>query len=107
MSVPAPVSLQKPLLDADSIDHAAAYMEMTVPILHVAKSASSYLLEASQPRSSQVPCNLPACALQQILQLLTAAAIESARGRRSDQPPASFTSHAAQRVSSVRTWPIS
>ncbi len=42
----APIS-QQPTLVAERVNNAASYMEMTIPLLHEARSAESYLVNNS------------------------------------------------------------
>ena len=45
---------EQPILDASKMNSAASYMEMTVPLLHEAKPANSFLTTAT-PSKAQVP----------------------------------------------------
>ena len=45
---------EQQVVDADRVDHAASYMEMTVPLLHEAMPARTLLTDMSRPRKLQV-----------------------------------------------------
>ncbi len=45
---------EQQVMNADRVDHAASYMEMTVPLLHEAMPARTLLTDMSRPRKPQV-----------------------------------------------------
>ena len=58
---------EQQVVDADRVDHAASYMEMTVPLLHEAMPARTLLADMSRPRKPQVrtrPSHARACAAE-------------------------------------------